>query len=106
MSFIVDYLAKTNVIVDKKGNIKTVSKRYGCVVATIDPEFPDQIIIGWSKCKKGDVWNKNTGIQIALGRAHNGTGQNTVVPNDIKEAMDKMEVRAKRYFKQISAQLA
>lgn len=46
-------------------------QRVGCVVAT--RISPDTVGIGWSRCMKGDRFNREEAVNRALERAHDGT---------------------------------
>jgi len=77
---------------DRKGQPR------GLVVATI---IDDEIRLGWSytNTKAGDRFNKNRAFQIALGRAETGQGNNVVTPHSVRRVMDRIAVRAERYYK-------
>lgn len=66
-------------------------KRIGVVVAV------DSNKVGWSKLNRRDRWDKVKGINIALGRAFNGS--KVRVPDSIKKDVSLIEERAKKYFK-------
>ena len=67
----------------------------GVVLATKLPT--GEVVTGWSKCCKTDKFDKQIGIQIALGRAIKGSS--AVLPHQINKALSNMAVRAVRYFK-------
>ena len=52
--------------------------------------------VGYSLCKKGDRFDKQLGLEIAVGRAEYST---TLVPRTVKHIFEKMAIRANRYFK-------
>lgn len=66
--------------------------RIGVVVAI------DRDKIGWSLCHIGlDRFNKDFGLKIATGRARRGKMVN--IPQTVKSTFDKMENRARAYYK-------
>lgn len=79
---------------DRKGNPR------GIVLATV---VNDNINLGWSytNTKAGDRFDKYKAYKIAWGRAQHGaikSGSSTI-PHSVMKVMDKMSVRATRYFK-------
>lgn len=72
----------------------------GMVVATV---INDTIRFGWShtNTKAGDRFDKCKALTIALGRAENGWGPNTVVPVSTGKVLNKMVNRATRYYKNV-----
>ena len=78
---------------DKNGN------RNGCLIAISDGE---SFAIGYSKCRKGDKFDKNLGTKIALARAEKILSQQIdaiEIPFSMSEDFDKMSERAVRFFK-------
>lgn len=55
--------------------------------------------IGWSRCavNRGDNFNKERGLQIALGRAEHGAVD--CPPSSMFKVIEAMEARAAKYFK-------
>lgn len=76
---------------DRKGNPR------GVVVATLDEQ--SNVTLGWSytNIKAGDRFNKQRGIDIALGRVKTGT--DAQVPHNVQKVSDRMYRRALIYFK-------
>lgn len=70
---------------NKKGH------RIGIVVAI------DKDKIGWSLCKKNDVFDLTFGIDMAVVRAKESTRNN--VAHTVKVMYERMAARAERYFK-------
>lgn len=80
-----------NIVRDRKGNPR------GYVVATkLDN---GKVGLGWSyvNVKAGDRFNKHLGQNIAMKRAFTGT--NKFVPRDVMKVIDRMTVRAVKYFR-------
>lgn len=69
----------------------------GIVIAFMEN---DQVKMGWSLCKKGDLFDHNLGMNIALGRAKSNHLQ--LIPFSISEDWGKMKARADKYFKEIA----
>jgi hypothetical protein len=71
----------------------------GAIVAVAP--FEKSFGIGWSKLNvsAGDVWDRTRAIHIAEQRAINGFSPNIEVPHDVTREMDRMQDRARRYFK-------
>lgn len=69
-------------------------QRIGVVLATKDR---DRVVVGWSKTRKKDVFDKNLGYQIAEDRALKDSI--VAVPSDIVPAYNRIIDRAKRYFR-------
>lgn len=76
---------------NKSGNL------VGVVVALKVPNNPAFVGLGWSKCRKNDLFSKDFGLKIARNRAT--TGSNVVIPRTIEQTIFKMKERAGRYFK-------
>ena len=65
--------------------------------------------VGWAACNKLDKFNKELGLSIAMGRAHNPNfnydsdnkqmSGNDVIPMFIFDEMDDMYERSVKYFK-------
>lgn len=71
-------------------------KPVGVVVAV------DSNMVGWSKCHKGDKWNKDLGKAIALNRAwkcHSLAANIEAAPFGFAETLKEMHKRAEQYFK-------
>lgn len=68
----------------------------GIVVAQ---SIDDKIHIGWSfvNKKSGDKFNKERGLQIAIGRIEKNT--NSVIPRDVNVVVDIIANRSRAYFK-------
>ena len=64
-----------------KGQLK------GCVVATVNG-------VGWSLCRKGDVFNKKEAVKRAVERANNN--DKTPVPKEASALVAQMAERRKR----------
>ena len=73
-------------------------QRVGVVLASPAPN--GEVAIGWSLCntKKGEKYDNDRGILIALGRARNYGGIDPV-PTSLAKTAAFMVGRAKRYFK-------
>lgn len=71
--------------------VRQNGRAIGVVVAT------ERNAIGWSKCCKRDVFNKERGLLIATGRAN--MGSKAKPPAAIKPYIEKMKDRAMRYYK-------
>lgn len=67
----------------------------GMVVAVKDN---DRVSLGWSKCNKVDVFDKQFGTFVALQRALHSKG-NVIVPNKVRRKLTAMRERAAKYFK-------
>lgn len=68
----------------------------GCVAATGRGK------VGWSLCNtsKGDVFNKQTALEIAAGRANTGKYHYTNAPHSVRKLVQYFELdRSLRYFK-------
>ena len=61
----------------------------------------NHIIIGWSLCKQGDMFNKDTAIKIATSRAtyEYYTRDHKQIPPSINEDIIRFSKRCQRYFK-------
>lgn len=79
---------------NKSGNL------VGVVVALKIPTNPSFVGLGWSKCRKNDLFSKDFGLKIARNRA--ATGSRAVIPRTIQQTHRKMKDRAGRYFKDCS----
>ena len=55
--------------------------------------------IGWSLCNKKDRFNKDFGLKIASARAVRSRIKRKDIPRRIIPILEKMEERAKRYYK-------
>jgi hypothetical protein len=63
----------------------------------------DKNRVGWSKCMKSDVFNKDRALMIAVGRAsinpiENADSTNNI-PHSLKPFVVSMLERSQRYFK-------
>ena len=67
------------------------NKKVGALVAL----GPNQV--GWSKCSKLDIFNKELALNLARGRAL--SKNNPPLPSSIRKEFSQMCDRAKRYFK-------
>jgi len=86
---------------DKSGN------RRGCIACTgrkvpgSEGADPRSFLIGTSFCGKKDVFKKEIGREIAIGRAEKGTSGS--IPGDMvtetSVAWEQMVARAEKYFK-------
>lgn len=56
--------------------------------------------VGWSVTHRNDHFNKDIAVRIARGRAFNGT--TAKIPFRYRPALEKMQERAKRYFRPTS----
>lgn len=84
------------------------NKRVGVVVALNSKDI-GQPNIGWSRCNWRDKFDKKKALSIAIGRAEkrpllsdNSYMQEDImclVPSSMVEAIEKMRVRMKKYFK-------
>lgn len=71
-------------------------KPIGVVVAV------DSNMVGWSKCCKGDKWNKDLGKAIAINRAWKRRSLEDNIktaPFGFEETVKEMHKRAEQYFK-------
>jgi hypothetical protein len=70
------------------------------VIATV---IDNTIRVGWSytNTKAGDRFNKSRAYQIALGRADTGQGNKVMTPRSVYKVMNKLAVRAERYYKNV-----
>lgn len=57
-----------------------------------------EIKMGYSLCKKGDSFEMDLGMNIALGRAK--SDHVFMIPCSIAEDWSKMKLRAQKYFKE------
>ena len=73
--------------------------RIGVVIATPLTSDPKKIGVGWSLAAvaKGDKYDEDKGIRIALNRANKGS--NKSVPKSIIDDVLHMHHRASKYFK-------
>lgn len=70
-------------------------------VVSVYIEHANTYKIGWSLCRKGDVFNKEKAKLIAIGRASAG-GSNKPIPHTVKDKFNYMVDRSAKYFKQIN----
>lgn len=79
--------------------VKYRNKLNGVVVAVVDPATTSNVYVGWSSCatRKGDTFDKDLGLQIAMDRAIKGS--KIEMPLYIVPEYDYMVDRAKRYYK-------
>lgn len=91
---------------DENGDLrkfKTKGSKKGIIIA-----FPinggDDICIGYSLCRKGDIFNLNTGLKIALARGKRLMDKNindVEIPKSIlKKIPDFINKRCFKYFKE------
>ena len=90
-----NYICK---FVRKNRKVKT-SKFIGTLVALASESSSPCVFLGWSKCKlsAGDVFDKERGLRIALGRAQDGGGG--PIPRSLLGEYTEMSERAVKYFK-------
>lgn len=69
------------------------NKPIGVVVATGKNQ------IGWSEKHNKDKWDKHLGLEIAIGRAINGSDKTPMKKKVFRPYVEKMTNRANRYFK-------
>jgi hypothetical protein len=55
--------------------------------------------VGWSLCNKKDRFDRDFALKIASGRAMHSNIKRNKIPKKILPTLDKMEDRAKRYYK-------
>jgi hypothetical protein len=67
----------------------------GVVLAT--KNITGQPAYGWALCRKGDKFDKQFGLNIALNRAL--VGSSARVPHSIRSEFDEIQKRGVRYFK-------
>jgi hypothetical protein len=68
---------------------------YACVIAI------DRNTIGWSMCKKGDIFSKKDAVHYAMREALRiRAGYGRPIPASIRNEFDRMVIRAQRYFKE------
>lgn len=72
------------------------NQKVGFVVAKLDEE--GKIIYGWSLCNKRDKFNRERGLEIALGRMDKKPSWLSA-PYSVVPHLWKMMDRAKRYYK-------
>jgi hypothetical protein len=79
--------------------VKNRNKVSGVVVAVVDPAVTSRVFVGWSSCarSKGDIFDKDRGLQIAVDRALKGTKID--MPRYLESDFLYMADRARRYFK-------
>lgn len=76
------------------GNVNGSRRKIGVLIGI----FADgDIQIGWSKCAKGDTFDKELGDRIALDRAEGGTLRH--LPFKFHEEVERFANRCMRYFK-------
>lgn len=69
----------------------------GLVVAVKDG---DSVRVGWSLCKtKLDSFDRQKAYDLALARVNSPGRKNRVVPQSLKDTVDQVMDRAKKYFK-------
>lgn len=68
-------------------------KRIGVMYAYKDDK---NIKIGWSKCNKLDRFNRERGLEIAIGRAVEGS--EVAQPRAVRKQLQEFTDRAHRYF--------
>ncbi len=71
----------------------------GVVVASLAPSNNGNkyFDVGWSRCKRGDTFDRYDGLRIARNRIL--TGNQDPIPHSLVDACLRMEDRAVRYFK-------
>jgi hypothetical protein len=82
-----------------------IKNRRGTVgVVLASKKANGKVGIGWSRCavNRGDNFNKETALKIALGRAEKGSVD--MPPHSMFKVIASMEDRAKRYFKDAEMQ--
>lgn len=58
----------------------------------------DTVLIGWSKCRTPDKFNKERALQIARDRINLGAS-GCIVPRNMRDMLPSFEDRCRRYFK-------
>lgn len=53
----------------------------------------NEILVGWSLCRKGDVFHREIGRTIAVGRAINGSSKKLNVAQSCQKIVNKMHDR-------------
>lgn len=61
--------------------------------------------IGWSFCCKKDHFSKDRGLQIAMNRAINGTGNNVEIPRDVVNVLPEFYNQVARRFNDSNIEL-
>jgi hypothetical protein len=75
----------------------------GVVVAIKDPDYGNEIRLGWSQCHTPlDRFNREKGIEIAIGRARCDRQPKKPLPHDIRYALVNLLQRAKKYYQDAS----
>jgi hypothetical protein len=91
----------------KMGMGKILGERVGVMVAYTDPGMPGRYLVGFSFCRKGDRFNRISGLDIALARASAWATRNKV-PAFVKSRLRrkwflaefrKFQDRCDKYFK-------
>ena len=77
--------------------IKNKRGTVGVVLAS--KKSNSKVGIGWSRCavNRGDTFNKETALKIALGRAEKGAIN--LPPHSMFDSINAMQARATKYFK-------
>ena len=69
---------------------------FACIVAYGDGA---NYSLGWSKCRKGELFKKERAREIAVGRAMTlGNNEYVDLPFGIAEGMERMEARIRKYL--------
>ena len=75
------------------------NRRVGVLAAVTNPEQPETVFIGWSRCNRsmGDRFDPVRGTKIALDRSyrHKGAG----IPFTMLEQYNEFRARCEKYFR-------
>lgn len=101
MNPIIEYIRKrpTTTTLRKDGKPHRGTPR-GCLYATLEN---GKIAIGWSLCKKDDVFSKKQGIDFAVDRlVQTEEGTDMVIPPSIEKQFMKFLFKTVKYFETIN----
>jgi hypothetical protein len=83
------------------GYVRKGQKKVGIVVAALNPQNENEILISGSLCHRNDAFDKNKGLSMAKQRALTVAQERCAkVPYSLKYPMFLMEKRAFKYFGQ------
>jgi len=75
------------------------NRRVGVLAAVTNPERPDTVFIGWSRCNRsmGDRFDPVLGTKIALDRSYRHKG--ACIPFTMFEDYNEFRARCEKYFR-------
>lgn len=79
--------------------LKAVKHPYGCLVARRNRSV---IEVGWSLCRKDDIFKRKTARQLAVSRLPKASHDFTQLPTAVHKEMLTFITRIERYFKSYS----